>query len=180
MCRLNVYIDQSSKIWCMIVSLLYFSSCARSIWVAIWFYTAIKFHKNLFDILSGYKCIGTPTLRKSVPTVFVCMMESAEGESKNGPNWLELPRDVTTNILQKLDVVEILMSARQVCSLWWNICKDPFMWRTIVMTYPRNSPYNLAKICRYAVRQSCGHLEDINIEYFGTNELLIYIANRYT
>ncbi|KAJ1387090.1 F-box-like domain superfamily [Sesbania bispinosa] len=38
--------------------------------------------------------------------------KDAEGES---PNWLELPRDVTANILQRLGAVEIVTSACRVC-----------------------------------------------------------------
>ncbi|XP_058734273.1 F-box protein SKIP19-like [Vicia villosa] len=49
------------------------------------------------------------------------------------PNWLELPRDVTLNMLQRLHTVEVITSACLVCPLWWNICKDPYMWRTIRM-----------------------------------------------
>jgi hypothetical protein len=51
-----------------------------------------------------------------------------------GPNWLELPRDITSNILQRLGVVEILTNACNVCPYWWSICKDPRMWRTIHMS----------------------------------------------
>jgi hypothetical protein len=98
------------------------------------------------------------------------------------PNWLELPKDITSNILQRLDAVEILTSARNVCPYWWNICKDPLMWRTIQMTDIHMLQYNsstLSKICRYAVDQSCGRLEDIFIKYFGTDDLLKYVADRY-
>ncbi|KAJ1427621.1 F-box/LRR protein [Sesbania bispinosa] len=49
------------------------------------------------------------------------MLEKKEGEGVStiiiGPNWLELPRDVTANILQRLGVVEIVTSACQVCPL---------------------------------------------------------------
>ncbi|XP_057432112.1 F-box protein SKIP19-like [Lotus japonicus] len=95
-----------------------------------------------------------------------------------GPNWLDLPIDVTAFILQKLSVADILTSARQVCSLWWNICKDPLMMRSIDLTLCRNYPaYMLRAFCRYAVDQSCGHLEDITIEYFATDDFLKYIAS---
>ncbi|KAJ1440416.1 Leucine-rich repeat [Sesbania bispinosa] len=110
------------------------------------------------------------------------MLEKKEAEGVStiiiGPNWLELPRDVTVNILQRLGVVEIVTRACQVCPLWWNICKDPLMWRTIHMISNRDtaSRFDLVKICRYAVQQSCGHVEDISIENFGTNDLLKYIA----
>ncbi|PNX61921.1 F-box protein skip19, partial [Trifolium pratense] len=55
----------------------------------------------------------------------------AYGESTTVPNWLQLPRDITANILQRLDTIDIVTSVCHVCPLWWNICKDPFMWRTI-------------------------------------------------
>ncbi|KAJ1440406.1 Leucine-rich repeat, cysteine-containing subtype [Sesbania bispinosa] len=95
------------------------------------------------------------------------------------PNWLELPREVTANIFQRLGVIEIVTSACQVCPLWWNICKDPFMWRTIDMGKIEVShyKYDLKKICRYVVERSCGHLEDINIEHFCTDDLLHCIAD---
>jgi len=95
-----------------------------------------------------------------------------------GPNWLELPRDITSNILQRLGVVEILTNARNVCPYWWNICKDPRMWRTIHMSNNETSPdVDLVKICHYAVEQSCGNLEDIEIVSFCTDDLLQYIAS---
>ncbi|XP_045799768.1 putative F-box/LRR-repeat protein 23 [Trifolium pratense] len=55
-------------------------------------------------------------------------VKELEGES---PNWLELPTDITTNILQRLNSIDILTSACQVSPLWWNISKDPLMWRTL-------------------------------------------------
>jgi hypothetical protein len=56
------------------------------------------------------------------------------------------------------------------------------MWRTIQMTdirILRHEPSTLSKLCRYAVDQSCGRLEDIYIKYFGTDDLLKYVADRY-
>ncbi|XP_058752625.1 putative F-box/LRR-repeat protein 23 [Vicia villosa] len=97
------------------------------------------------------------------------------------PNWLELPRDVTLNILQRLGTVEIITSACLVCPSWWNICKDPYIWRTIHVSkfgYPRYSLVDLEKMCRLAVQRSCGQLEDIYIDFIGTDELLEYIADR--
>ncbi|XP_058768656.1 putative F-box/LRR-repeat protein 23 [Vicia villosa] len=107
------------------------------------------------------------------------------------PNWLELPRDITKNILQRLGTLEIVTSASVVCPLWWNICKDPLMWSTIDMftgitideitdlfqpdSYFENFS-RLEKICRYAVDRSYGHLKDIYINKFGTDDLLCHIA----
>ncbi|XP_058761254.1 putative F-box/LRR-repeat protein 23 [Vicia villosa] len=100
------------------------------------------------------------------------------------PNWLELPRDITINILRRLGTVELVTSASVACPLWWNICKDPLMWSTIDMITNISVSYSdysysnrLEKICHYAVQQSCGHLKDIYIKNFGTDDLLLHIAN---
>ncbi|GAU42086.1 hypothetical protein TSUD_134700 [Trifolium subterraneum] len=103
-----------------------------------------------------------------------------ESEVTTGPNWLDLPRDVTSNILQRLGTIEIVTSACQVCPLWWNICKDPLMWRTINIHGIRHLSYDydeLENICCNAIERSCNHLEEIDIELFGTDNLLKCIAN---
>ncbi|XP_057443751.1 putative F-box/LRR-repeat protein 23 [Lotus japonicus] len=104
-------------------------------------------------------------------------MALAEGVSRKGPNWLALPREVIENILQRLEVVEIVTRASLVCPLWWNICKDPLIWRTISITHPGYSFYNSVDICSYAIRRSYGHLEDISIDSIATDDLLMDIAN---
>ncbi|KAF3962851.1 hypothetical protein CMV_012691 [Castanea mollissima] len=100
-------------------------------------------------------------------------------------NWLELPRDVTASILHRLGAVEILETAQKVCMLWRSLCQDPYMWRTIDMrsSYcrrslgdPINMRYYLEKMCIHAIDRSFGQLLDINIENFGSDELLTYIA----
>ncbi|KAK8662007.1 hypothetical protein V6N13_091595 [Hibiscus sabdariffa] len=95
-------------------------------------------------------------------------------------NWLELPSDVTASILSRLGAIEILNSAQKVCSQWRNICKDPSMWRSIDMRNlgDREDDIVHEKMCFHAVDRSRGHLIDINFEYFGTDELLLYIAER--
>ncbi|XP_058783593.1 putative F-box/LRR-repeat protein 23 [Vicia villosa] len=103
-----------------------------------------------------------------------------ECESSSIPNWLELPRDIAVNILQRLDTIDIVTSACLVCPTWWNYCKEPLVWRTIHMTANslRWNNQDLEKICRYAVERSCGHLEEIDIEHFATNDLLQCIAEK--
>ncbi|GMI80389.1 SKP1/ASK-Interacting protein 19 [Hibiscus trionum] len=95
-------------------------------------------------------------------------------------NWLELPTDVTASILSRLGAIHILNSAQKVCSQWRNICKDPSMWRSIDMRNLGDLQDDIVhgKMCFHAVDRSCGHLLDINIQYFGTDELLLYIAER--
>ncbi|XP_058759928.1 putative F-box/LRR-repeat protein 23 [Vicia villosa] len=113
-------------------------------------------------------------------------IQASEVEKKSTtdhPDWLELPRDVTANILKRLDTVEIVTSACLVCPLWWNICNDSEFWGSIRMTKLRYSSYdyedNLIQICLYAIDLSCGQLEEINIDYFATDDILALISNRY-
>ncbi|CAL5196112.1 unnamed protein product [Lathyrus oleraceus] len=94
------------------------------------------------------------------------------------PNWLELPKDVTLKILQLLGAVEIVMIARQVCPMWRNICMNPSMWKSIEMIKVLNSPYDLEKICMYAVDHGGDHVEEINVEFFATDKLIKKIAER--
>ncbi|KAJ4833863.1 hypothetical protein Tsubulata_035730 [Turnera subulata] len=96
-------------------------------------------------------------------------------------NWLELPKDVTISILQRLGAVEIMESVQLVCTTWRSVCKDPSMWRSIDMSNrgePYSMPHDLEIMCRNAVDRSSGHLLHIIIQHFGTDELLHYIAER--
>lgn len=101
----------------------------------------------------------------------------ALADSGEERNWLDLPRDVASTIFLKLGAIEILTTVQRVCSVWRNITKDPTMWRTIDMHNLGDSRYNLDTICRRAIDYSSGHLLDINIEYFGTDDLLDYITD---
>ncbi|XP_059435879.1 putative F-box/LRR-repeat protein 23 [Corylus avellana] len=106
-------------------------------------------------------------------------MDSAPDPADEFRNWLVLPRNVTVSILLRLGAIEILKSAQMVCSPWHSLCKDPSMWRAIDMRNSGNHLEfpNFQKMCRHAVDRSCGHLVDINVEYFGTDDLLRHIAD---
>ncbi|XP_062096289.1 F-box protein SKIP19-like [Humulus lupulus] len=94
-------------------------------------------------------------------------------------NWLEFPRDVTASILSRLGAIEIMTSGQMVCKSWLDICKDPLMWRTIDMRNngDRDFGLDLEKMCRDVVDRSCGQLVDINIEQFGSDELVRHITS---
>lgn len=97
-------------------------------------------------------------------------------------NWLDVPRELVFTIFQKLGAIEILTNAQSVCSVWRNISKDPFLWRTIDMHNLGDlgdMEYDLEILCRRAIGYSSGNLVDINIEYFGNDDLLYFIANSY-
>ncbi|KAK6932117.1 Leucine-rich repeat [Dillenia turbinata] len=108
-------------------------------------------------------------------------VQSEESSSKEVRNWLELPSEVTCLILKKLGTIEILINAQRVCKLWWKLCKDPAMWRTIDLSdlkYCRDMDLDPEKVARNAVDRSCGELVDISIEDFGTDILMEYITAR--
>ncbi|KAG2330787.1 hypothetical protein Bca52824_001967 [Brassica carinata] len=56
-----------------------------------------------------------------------------DGECRN---WAELPYELASSILSRLDMIDILENAQKVCTSWRSVCKDPAMWRKIIM---RNS-----------------------------------------
>ncbi|KAF8052687.1 hypothetical protein N665_1520s0005 [Sinapis alba] len=93
-------------------------------------------------------------------------------------NWAELPSELTSSILSRLDTVDILENAQKVCTSWYRVCKDPSMWRKIDMRNRRDMGLNLEMMCRHAVDRSQGGLVEIDIWQFGTDSLLNYIADR--
>ncbi|KAF8112016.1 hypothetical protein N665_0069s0042 [Sinapis alba] len=98
--------------------------------------------------------------------------------------WAELPSELIYSILLHLSVPDRLVNARNVCRSWRRVCQDPLIWRKIDMRdmgklekakdyYPTSEA-----MCRRAVDLSQGGLLEININYFGTDSLLAYIADR--
>lgn len=94
--------------------------------------------------------------------------------------WIELPVDLTANILRRLEVFEILECAQLVCTKWWQVCQDPAMWRVIkiVNDDDLSMSNDCTLLCLRAMDRSQGHLLDLTLAYFGSHVLLLYIANR--
>ncbi|XP_076935104.1 putative F-box/LRR-repeat protein 23 [Bidens hawaiensis] len=68
---------------------------------------------------------------------FVRKLKQPWLERKRTRNWLDLPSDLTINILQRVGVVDIVQNAQIVCTAWRDICKDPAMWRVVYLnTWP--------------------------------------------
>ncbi|KAL0712699.1 hypothetical protein Bca4012_019677 [Brassica carinata] len=66
-------------------------------------------------------------------------------------SWAELPPELISSILLRLNSIQILEKAQKVCRSWRRV---------------------------YAVDRSQGGLREIDLWYFGTDELLNYIADR--
>ncbi|KAG6691937.1 hypothetical protein I3842_10G086800, partial [Carya illinoinensis] len=95
-------------------------------------------------------------------------------------NWLDLPLDLTSSILRRLDTIKILTSAQMVCLHWRNVCKDASMWHTLNMGHWDSWRHLLncvyRKICRRAFYLSRGQLVRIEVGRFCDENLLKYIT----
>lgn len=101
-------------------------------------------------------------------------------EGEESRNWVELPRDVTLMIMMKIEAFEILESIQFVCKLWYNLCKEPCMWRTIIMHNFEDPElaFKHQQMLLSAVDRSSGSLIHLDIEGFGDDDLLAKIARR--
>ncbi|KAL1555777.1 putative F-box/LRR-repeat protein 23 [Salvia divinorum] len=103
---------------------------------------------------------------------------SSSSSAAPTPPWIELPEDLTANILKRLDVEEILESAQKVCSTWWRVCKNPAMWRVIDFDSHRCASHNVRNIWLCAVDRSQGQLLELKLSGSRMDDLLAYAAER--
>ncbi|XP_048625555.1 F-box protein SKIP19-like isoform X4 [Brassica napus] len=89
-------------------------------------------------------------------------------------SWSELPYELTSSILRRLDYTDILVNAQRVCTSWRRVCKDPAMWRKIDM---HNRGLDLG-YHRHILDLSQGGLVELDMWYIGSDSLLDYIADR--
>ncbi|XP_076887975.1 F-box protein SKIP19-like [Bidens hawaiensis] len=95
-------------------------------------------------------------------------------------NWLELPSDLTLNILQRVGVIDRLQNAQLVCTAWREICEDPAMWRVVCMDRfkERDGMMRYSDICKLAANRSQGQLVDLTTVGFSDHNLLWHVAHR--
>ncbi|XP_047309292.1 putative F-box/LRR-repeat protein 23 [Impatiens glandulifera] len=96
-------------------------------------------------------------------------------------NWMEnLPHDVVVAIMQKVGTIDILNNIQNVCVSWRKICQDPALWKSIDMHHFGDLLDRdvLVEMTKHAIDRSCGQLIDINLVYFGNDDLLKYITDR--
>uniref|UniRef100_A0A0D3GX76 F-box domain-containing protein n=1 Tax=Oryza barthii TaxID=65489 RepID=A0A0D3GX76_9ORYZ len=96
-------------------------------------------------------------------------------------NWADLPLDAILTIFHKLDHIDILMAADQVCASWRRAARDePTLWQRITM---RGTEALSARIIRgglacAAVRRSAGRCEAFCGEFAGDDGFLMYLAEQ--
>ncbi|KAI3964008.1 hypothetical protein MKW92_043778 [Papaver armeniacum] len=108
------------------------------------------------------------------------MSSEKPASSEEFRNWGELPHDVLSHIFQKLGAIDILFRAQSVCSMWRKVSKEPLLFRSIDTRdrWDLFEDYDMEKIVREAVDRSCGQLAEFSMDYFGSDELLTYIADK--
>nr|GLL46010.1 putative F-box/LRR-repeat protein 23 [Ipomoea trifida] len=73
-------------------------------------------------------------------------------------SWVDLPRELTANILHRLSEMDIFQSA-QVCSAWRRLWQDPSMWRYVDLWDLVGNERDWDEICREVVNRSEGQLK---------------------
>ncbi|KAL5703713.1 hypothetical protein ACHQM5_022235 [Ranunculus cassubicifolius] len=92
----------------------------------------------------------------------------------------ELPLDVLSLIFRKLTPLEILGSAQWVCSSWWKVSKEPYLFRRIDLRkyWKSSQTEKFMKMVMLAIDRSCGGLEEFLIaDYYG-EDLLKYVLDK--
>ncbi|CAN1844148.1 F-box protein SKIP19 [Linum perenne] len=79
--------------------------------------------------------------------------------------------------MSQLAVVDRLKTAQNVCSSWRKVCRDPYLWRSIDLTYLEEA-YDMKRYCTKAIDLSCGGLVSVSVEDYDSDELLNYIADK--
>ncbi|XP_074267289.1 F-box protein SKIP19-like [Silene latifolia] len=107
-------------------------------------------------------------------------MENPDPPVEEVRNWLELPCDLMLMILMKVGPFDILESAQFVCKVWYTLCIEPVLWRTIHIQNVKDPHMVLKyeKMMFNAVNRSAGGLIDVSIEGFGSDQLCSYIASQ--
>lgn len=96
-------------------------------------------------------------------------------------DWSELPFDALYLIFANLGVVDLLMGAGLVCHSWLEVAKEPDLWRIVHMRHHEIVGMNandLRAMLNVSIDRSDGRMEVFVGEWFLTDKLLKYIADR--
>uniref|UniRef100_A0ACD5UQX0 Uncharacterized protein n=1 Tax=Avena sativa TaxID=4498 RepID=A0ACD5UQX0_AVESA len=108
--------------------------------------------------------------------------EEEEEEEEATREWAELPRDALLSVLHKLDQVDVLMGAGQVCRPWRAAARDePELWRSVEVRPSQNvevtSRALLCGLARAAVRRAAGQCEAFSGEGAVDDSVLSLLAD---
>ncbi|KAG2295459.1 hypothetical protein Bca52824_042128 [Brassica carinata] len=95
-------------------------------------------------------------------------------------NWADLPPELMSSILLRIDVLE---NAQRVCRSWRRVCKDPRRGvRLICATMETWTTWTMTSrscVVTQSIAAKAVWLGSTLGTYFGTDDLLNYIAVRY-
>ncbi|KAL6843354.1 hypothetical protein ACP4OV_027067 [Aristida adscensionis] len=110
------------------------------------------------------------------------LLEGLEGtqEEEETRDWAELPRDTLLAVLHRMDLIDVLMGAGQVCRLWRRTARgEPEQWRRVDMR-----PYaklatrvDLRALARVAVSSAAGRCEAFWAEGVADDKFLSFLAH---
>ncbi|KNA21390.1 hypothetical protein SOVF_043660 [Spinacia oleracea] len=102
-------------------------------------------------------------------------------KNKKIPKWLELPEDIWSLILSKLNTTYIIENVQNVCMLFRKLCKQPSLFKVVDMTLPdayMHLDFDANVLTRFIVDRSCGSIVDIFLEHLCDDDTLMYIVER--
>ncbi|XP_037467146.1 putative F-box/LRR-repeat protein 23 [Triticum dicoccoides] len=135
---------------------------------------------NSTRILSS-QTLSLPTHATPCPPPLAAVAGPVGAAARRQRNWADMPLDAIFAVFHKLDHIDILMAADQVCSSWRRAARDePALWRRIVMRSNADlySRINRQGIACDAVRRSAGQCEAFCGEYAGDAGFLLYLSEQ--
>ncbi|KAG8058811.1 hypothetical protein GUJ93_ZPchr0002g24411 [Zizania palustris] len=94
-------------------------------------------------------------------------------------DWAELPSDALVEVLGKLDVIDLLTGAGQVCRPWRQLTvTEPTLWRRVDMCDLNGDRGTRQAMLRTAVDRAAGTMEAFSADLFVTVDLLLYVSSR--
>ncbi|KAK8966170.1 F-box protein SKIP19 [Platanthera guangdongensis] len=125
--------------------------------------------------------VETPVGRVSEEQTEVTREDSDPKSEGEWRNWADLPGDILSSIFKKIGAVEIFLSAQSVCKPWRQLSLESSLWKRIELRMDKRlDNNNMVYLTMMAVERSEGCVEELFMESFSTDALMLDIAHRAT
>ncbi|KAK1323566.1 hypothetical protein QJS10_CPA02g00004 [Acorus calamus] len=98
----------------------------------------------------------------------------------------EMSPDLLSVVFEKVGALDVLCATQAVCPTWRRVSLQPQLWRSIDMRNPwqpwdlmDSDEFDLERMARNAIDRADGNLVEISFEYFGTDDLIKYVSERF-